>query len=131
QSRIIGTSEIRWKDLQFIQQQDFKEWIADGDVKLQQSLLKYQFIDPFKVWEYDGVMYCLDGKHRYDDLSALESQGVPVPEMLPATFIACENEKEAAELVLVYSSAYAKITNEGLFEFVNKYGIDIPEIKDT
>jgi hypothetical protein len=36
--------------------------------QLLESILKYQFIDPFKVWHHEGVNYCLDGRHRFLDL---------------------------------------------------------------
>lgn len=98
-SKVIKTELVKWSELQFIQDENFKEWIDAGDQKLVNSILKYQFIDPFKVWENDGVIYCLDGKHRYLDLITLKNQGRNVPEELPATFIDCENIKEAAELV--------------------------------
>lgn len=42
QSRILKTAEINWKHLVFIQDDNFKEWIDDGDQKLVNSLLKYQ-----------------------------------------------------------------------------------------
>ena len=132
QSRIIKTEKINWKTLQFIQDEDFKEWINDGDKKLLQSILKYQFIDPFKVWEHEGKLYCLDGRHRFMDLDAIyKTDAYPmVPELLPATFIDCKDMKEAAELVLVYSSAYAKITQQGLFDFVSNFNLDVPSLKD-
>ncbi|MGB3452936.1 MAG: site-specific DNA-methyltransferase [Moheibacter sp.] len=130
-SVIIKTEPINWKELHFIQHEEFKEWVEDGDVKLIQSLLKYQFCDPFKVWESNGKIYCLDGKHRYLDLLEVERRGYKVPELLPATFIKCKNKKEAAELVLVYSSAYAKITHQGLFDFVSKFKLDIPELRNV
>lgn len=131
QSKVIKTEPIAWKDLVFIQQEEFKEWLPFGDEKLQNSLLKYQFIDPFKVWENEGKLYCLDGRHRFLDLKEIQSKGLDVPELLPATFIDCKNIKEAAELVLVYSSAYAKITQQGLFDFVSNFNLDLPSIKDT
>lgn len=131
QSRVIETKEINWQELQFVQQENFKEWIQDGDMKLMESLLKYQFIDPFKVWESEGIVYCLDGRHRYLDLIKVKESGLTVPDMLPATFIACRDIKEAAELVLVYSSAYAKITHQGLYDFVQNYNLDIPELKSV
>ena len=59
-SRVIGFENIRWQDLEFLQDDNFKEWINDGDVKLMQSLVKYQFIDPFKVWEDGNKLYCLE-----------------------------------------------------------------------
>lgn len=127
-SRVLKTEPIFWKQLEFIQDANFKEWIDDGDQKLVNSLLKYQFVDPFKVWEHDGKLYCLDGKHRTLDLQKLISSGVDVPEQLPATFLHCDSMEEAAELVLVYSSAYARITKQGLFDFADKFSLDLPSL---
>jgi len=131
-SRIVKTENIRWKELKFVQQEEFKEWFDSGDEKLQKSLLKYQFVDPFKVWQAGpDEMYCLDGFHRYQDLAALERSGITVPEELPATFIDCEDINDAAQLVLVYSSIYAKITQVGLHDFISKYNLDIIQMSDT
>ena len=130
-SRVIKTIPIKWRDLEFIQQENFKEWINGGDTKLIESILKFQFVDPFKVWESDGKLYCLDGKHRFLDLLEVSELGYNVPDELPATFIKCESIEEAAELVLVYSSAYAKITQQGLFDFVTNFNLDIPSLKDV
>lgn len=129
-SRVIKTEKIRWKDLKFIQQEDFKEWIDDSDQKLINSLLKYNFVDPYKVWQDGDTLWCLDGYHRYADLVKVEKSGVVVPEFLPATFIDCGSKEDAAELVLVYSSMYAKITRQGLHDFIEAYSIDLSEIKD-
>lgn len=128
-SRILKTALIKWEQLEFIQQENFKEWIQEGDIKLTESILKYQFIDPFKVWENEGKLFCLDGKHRFLDLLRVRELGYEVPDELPATFVECENKKEAAELVLVYSSTYAKITQQGLFDFVSTFNIDLPDVK--
>lgn len=127
-SRIIKLEPIKWLELQFIQQEDFKEWLPNGDKKLIESLLKYQFADPFKVWHHNGINYCLDGRHRFLDLMSVAESGYEVPQMLPATFIDCKDMKEAAELVLVYSSAYAKITQQGLLDFVKNFDLDFPDI---
>lgn len=131
-SRVLKTELIKWRELQFIQQENFKEWVDNGSDKLIQSIVKYQFIDPFKVWEHEGKLYCLDGRHRFMDLDAIyKTDAYPmVPELLPATFIDCKDMKEAAELVLVYSSAYAKITQQGLFDFVSNFNLDVPSLKD-
>ena len=48
--------------------------------------------------------------------------------MLPATFVDCADIKEAAELALVYSSNYAKITQQGLLEFVKNFDLDFPDM---
>jgi|GEM_PF-1963561 len=130
-SRIIKTELIKWRELQFIQHEEFKEWLEAGDKKLLQSLVRYQFVDPFKVWENEGVLYCLDGKHRFTDLQKVIESGVSVPDLLPATFIDCTDMKEAAELVLVYSSAYARITQQGLFEHIKQFDLSFDDIKET
>lgn len=129
-SRIVKTELISWRELQFIQQPNFKEWISNGDKKLLESIIKYQFIDPFKVWENKGVLYCLDGRHRFLDLELAASSDICIPDELPATFIDCKNMKEAAELVLVYSSAYARVTQQGLLDFVNNFDLDFPDMKE-
>lgn len=129
QSKVLKTESIAWANLEFIQQEDFKEWFPSGDEKLRESLLKFQFVDPFKVWEYEGKLYCLDGRHRYLDLIHIQEQGIDVPDLLPGTFIDCADIKEAAELVLVYSSAYAKITQQGLFDFATKFDIGLETLE--
>lgn len=128
-SKILKTSQINWKNLQFIQQDNFKEWSPNGDKKLIESILKYQFIAPFMVWENEGNIYCLDGRHRYLDLIEIEKTGISIPVNLPATFIECSSIREAAELVLVYSSAYAKITQQGLYDFVQNFDLDFPDLQ--
>lgn len=129
ESRIIKTELINWRDLKFIQNDNFKEWLPNGNKKLLESILKYQFIAPFMVWENEGVLYCLDGRHRFLDLNEALELGVNVPDILPATFVDCSNMKEAAELVLVYSSAYARITQQGLLDFVNNFDLDFPDLQ--
>lgn len=39
ESRIIKTEPINWRSLEFIQQDDFKEWLPNGNKKLLESLL--------------------------------------------------------------------------------------------
>ena len=127
-SRILKTESIKWRELQFIQQENFKEWTHNGSEKLIESILKYQFISPFMVWHHEGINYCLDGRHMFLDLDHVSKSGNNVPELLPATFIDCNDIKEAAEMVLVYSSHYAKITQQGLLDFVSKFDLDFPEM---
>jgi len=129
-SRVIKTDQVKWKEMEFIQQENFKEWFPEGDTKLIRSILKYQFIDPFKVWEHDNKIYCLDGKHRFLDLLEVEKQGYKVPNLLPATFMDCESIEEAAQLVLVYSSVYARITEQGLLDFGEKFNLNISEMPE-
>lgn len=129
-SRIIKTQEVNWQEFQFIQQDNFKELSTEAMHKLKASILSDSFIQPYYVWEdSDGIVYCLDGKHRNLALKELISEGVDVPYLLPATFIKCENKREAAKLVTKYSSIYAKVTQQGLFDFLTMYDLDFSDIK--
>lgn len=132
-SRVLKTELIEWRKLKFIQQESFKELSPQAKERLKTSILSNNFTQPFYVWEdpSTGDIYCLDGKHRTDILEILASEGHRVPNLLPATFIYCENKKEAAGLVLIYSSIYAKITQQGLFDFIEMYDISREEMKMT
>lgn len=130
-SRVQKTELINWRELQFIQQEDFKELPDNERERLKGSFIKNGFVDPFMVWEdKKGVVWCLDGKHRTLLLEELTTDGVQVPPLLPANFIQCSSKKEAAKLVLVYSSYYAHITQQGLHDFIEAYKIDFLEIKE-
>lgn len=130
-SRILATKDILWRDLKFIQQSDFKELPDVERQKLKNSLLGNEFADPFKVWQdTDGVIYCLDGKHRTLLLEELISDGVAVPELLPAVFIDCKDKKEAVRMVLIYSSSYAQVTQQGFENFLTIHDLQFPELSE-
>jgi len=129
-SKILKTENVNWKKLKPIQPENFKELPAESYKKLKNSLIKNQFIAPFAVWQdKDGAIYTIDGIHRQRILNELEKDGFDVHEALPANFIECKNRKEAAKLLLVYSSAYAKTTQEGLTDFLDLEGLDFQELK--
>lgn len=130
QSRVIETRLLKWKEFQFIQQEQFKDLSPHASDKLKKSILENQFTQPFYVWEEPetGIYYCLDGFHRVKMLHQLVNDNFRVPEELPATLIHCENKQEAAKLVLIYSSIYAKITQQGLFDFIQAYDLEYTDI---
>lgn len=136
-SKVIETKNINWRELQFIQHKGFKELTDLARHKLKGSLIDNEFIQPFYVWQDpDGMIHCLDGFHRNLLLEELITEGYNVPYELPATFIEVENKKEAAKMVLVFSSAYAKVLQQGLHDFITendlywmdlKGQVDIPD----
>lgn len=127
-SRVIKTEDINWRELQFIQQNNFKDLDESDKHKLKASLLSNSFSQPFYVWEdTNSVLYCLDGKHRVLILEDLINEGHEIPYLLPATFISCNNKKEAAKLVLIYSSIYARVSQSGLFDFIKEYEFQMSE----
>ena len=128
-SKILKSSDVIWRGLKFIQQDDFKELSEHAKQKLKNSLVGNNFIQPFYVWEDpQGDIYCLDGRHRTLVLEELITEGASIPELLPATFIDCANEQEAAKLVLIFSSAYAHVTEDGLRDFLSTFDLSSEEI---
>jgi DNA modification methylase len=131
-SRVLKTEPLPWKLFQFIQPENFKDLPAEAGDKLRRSIQENQFTQPFYVWvdlDQDTVRYyCLDGFHRIKILKDLEAEGYEIPQLLPATLIHCESMKEAAHLVLQFSSMYAKITEEGFMEFVQEFDLDLPNL---
>ena len=128
-SQIIKQSLVNWKSLKWLQSSKLKDIGEHGITKLKNSLKENNFVQPFNVWEDSkGVIWILDGHHREKALTQLEAEGYEIPETLPANFISCSDKKEAAKMVLLYSSIYAKITNEGLGEFLDDFDLDISNL---
>lgn len=127
--RIIKTEPIEYRKAIWLQNSNLKEMSEEKYSKLKASLTGRHFIDPFKVWENNGDIYILDGCHRQRVMNDLEKEGVKIPVKLTANFIKVKNRKEAVELVLVYSSIYASVTSDGLYEFMNTEGLNLEELK--
>ncbi len=132
-SRVVKTAPVQWRQFSYIQQGNFKDISPEAMGKLKKSILDNQFTQPFYVWENpkDGVLYCLDGRHRTLAMEEMSKEGVNIPEELPATFISCVDKQEAARLVLIYSSIYAKVSQEGLFDFITAYELNFDDMKLT
>lgn len=128
-SRILKSKPVEWKKFEFLQTESFKELSKEAYQKIKESILRNGFAESFKVWQNGRKLYCLDGYHRCKVLSDLEREGVRVPAKFHADFLACKNQKEAAKLVLIYSSIYAHITDEGLYEFQHTFDLNFEEIK--
>lgn len=131
--RVLRHKKVRWRDLDFIQSDEFKELSNDKKERLKQSYREHGYIDEIKVWhdEKADKIYCLDGKHRTLILDELSNEGENIPDELVATWIDCKDIDEAAQLVLVYSSHYAKITAAGLTEFLDHYDIKAKKLQEV
>lgn len=128
-SKVIKTELVKWSELEFFQNKNLKEISSEAESKLKASLLSNQFAQPFYVWQDSEKIRCLDGMHRVRVLHQLLKEGKQIPEMLPATFIDCKDEKEAAKMVLMFSAYYARITSEGIFDFIENFGINFDLLK--
>jgi hypothetical protein len=122
--RINKQDKVDWKNLEPLQNEKLKRITEKNFNKLKQSMIDNGFVDALKVWDDGKKLWMLDGKHRKMALLDLENQGYEVPQFLSAQFIDCNNRKEAAELVLVFSSSYADIDESGLIEYINIESLD-------
>lgn len=130
ESRVIETRLFDWRTFKFIQQDNFKEQQTIDQVRLKQSLITNNFIQPFYAWEHNGNIYCLDGKHRSLALESLIFDGKSVPDQLPTTFLKLDSMEQAAKMVLLFSSHYASITQTGLNDFISLYDLDFDKLLD-
>jgi len=94
-------------------------------IKLKRSILKYGFSFPVFVWNGN----ILDGHTRLNAVKALVEEGYKI-KGIPVVEIEAKSKKEAGEKLLLINSKYAKITDEGLYNFVNDFGIDLKDMPE-
>jgi len=128
---IAGVSKEKWSEFEFIQPDGFKEMTLAASKRLRKSIIRNGFAEAFKAWRDpdSGKIYCLDGFHRIAILRDLKAEGWVVPERFTTVFVECESMAEAARRVLIYSSIYASVTEDGLYEYLNKTGIDLYDVE--
>lgn len=114
-----GTKSIDLDDLVYFQGA-LKELSKDNFEKLKKSFLKYGFRIPIFVWRKN----IMDGHQRYLVLSKLKEEGYQI-DKIPIVEIEAKDIKQAKEILLLINSRYGKITDEGLYEFVETSGLDI------
>jgi hypothetical protein len=127
-NRILRSGLVRWRKLRWLQPPGLKEITPEAFEKLKRSLVNNNFVDPFKIWKEKRQAWILDGYHRKRAMKELEEEGVKIPELLPANFIDCKDRKQAAKLVLVYTSMYARATQIGVDEFAGLEEIDLGDL---
>ena len=129
-NRVIKMDMVKWRELKWLQT-ELKDLSEINSEKLKRSLVDNDFSMPFHVWQDKKTIWILDGHHRQKVMAELEKQdGIKIPDVLPAVFINCKGKKEAAKLVLVYTSIYADVTAEGLVEFLKSNDLDWEELKE-
>jgi hypothetical protein len=129
-SKILRTGLVHWKKFKFLQTDRLKRFPPELEARLRESMVANNFVMSFRVWESKGELYCLDGFHRCLILRQLEERGYKVPDELPAEFIECKSKREAAKLVLVYSSHYAEISKTDLNAFILEHGLNVDQLSE-
>lgn len=118
-----------------------KELHKEQYEKLKASMLEYGFNFPVFVWENPTTreIKTVDGHQRLFTLEQMFKEGYNVPEEVPVCYLKAANEDDAKRLILVASSRYGKMTDEGFAEFLHNFQdevnfdrlktvIDLPDI---
>jgi len=124
QIRCKGTSALPLDSFQNLQG-NLKELRESEYKKLRRSIEKYGFRFPIFVW---GNMI-LDGHQRILVLKKMISEGWSIGP-IPIIEIEAENEREAKRLLLLISSRYGHITDDGLYEFIMTSELNFDELKE-
>ena len=128
-NRVLKTELVDWRKLSWLQSPTLKEISKASFEKLKNSVKNNSFLQPFNVWQDGETLWICDGHHRQRAMQEIEKEGNAIPDLLPANFIECKDRKEAQKLVLIYSSIYAKIEDEQLYEFIKLNDLDFDSLK--
>lgn len=122
--RCKGTSAIPLESLQNFQG-NLKDLKEPEYRKLRKSIEKYGFRFPIFVWKE----FILDGHQRIFTIKKMIEEGFSI-DAIPVVEIEAENEREAKHLVLLISSRYGHVTDDGLYEFIMTSELDFSELRD-
>ena len=70
----------------------------------------------------------VDGHQRIATTKELLKDGYEI-DKIPVIEIEAKTESEVAEKLLLLNSRYAKITDEGLYEYINEFNLDLEDFK--
>lgn len=111
-------------------QGNLKTLKKDEYEKLRKSLINKGITFPVFLWKEGDTNWIIDGHQRVSTLQKLIAEGYGVPAKIPAVFVKATNKDHAKELVLLASSTYAKVNEDGLSEFIEGFEeIDWEELK--
>ena len=105
-------------------QGSLKELSKGNYLKLRNAIEQYGFSFPLFVWKNGGHNWTLDGHQRTATLKLMRDEGWAIP-ALPVVWIDALDEKEAKTKLLLAVGQYGKVTDEGLYEFINLAGLDM------
>ena len=120
-----GTENIDLDNLTELQG-NLKDLSKENYDRLKGSIIKYGFSFPLFVWKSEGKNFIIDSHQRKKTLQKLKDEGYKIPP-LPTVFINAKDRIEAKEKLLQLNSNYGKITQDGLYEFINEPDFEISQ----
>jgi DNA modification methylase len=110
-------------------QGELKELSKENYAKLRKAIEGYGFSFPIFVWRNGDKNNILDGHQRVLTLKLMREEGWTVPP-LPVIYVSALDQKEAKAKLLLAISQYGKISEDGLYSFINDAGMDMDFLKD-
>lgn len=111
-----GAAELDIKEMVPIQGELKKLKTQDKD-DFKRRMKELGFDDPINIWKDNGENKILSGTQRWTVLNEMRKEGWVIPK-IPVNFIVASNLAEAKKRLLGYVSQYGKVTQEGLFDFL-------------
>jgi len=104
-------------------QGDLKSLSQKDADKIRASLIQHGVSFPFLAWKFKKITYILDGHQRDSVLKQMAKEGWKIPP-LPVVWVEAKDMKEAKQKILLISSRYGRITEDGLRNFAAD--LDLP-----
>ena len=116
-------------------QGELKSITSEDFNKLKESLKSDGLPLGFHIWKSKDKTFIMDGHHRKMAMQALRDEGWFVPPV-PCNPVIADTKNEAAKIVLISNSKYAKISEGSLSDFMIEFdlgigdlaNLDIPEL---
>lgn len=126
--RCKGETYVDYHELNHFQG-NLKSIDKDKFHDLKESLKKHGLPLAFHIWiDSKGKKWTIDGHHRVMAFKALEDEGWHIPPV-PCNTIIAETKKEAANILLVGNTRYAKMSQESLSDFMIDMELQLPDLE--
>jgi len=110
-----------------IMQGNLKDLSEKNYQKLRKSIDENGFSEPIGVWFNNGKYYILSGTQRRRALEKMEAEGYVIPQ-IPCVVVHAQNYNEAKKKILSSASLFGRITEEGLYEFLQDMDTTLDEV---
>jgi len=138
---------IRCDYTELLQPEDLEEF--QGDLKkhtpaerrkLKDEIKQLGFTAPLFLWynttEGTKTTKILDGHQRLGAVTELLEEGYTIADEsgntgIPVIYIKAATQTEAADILLGYNTAFAKISTDGLVAFAQQFNLDLEKLKQT